>query len=94
MRESFGKPGLVGPFRGEVEQHLGNSASYVDGIAELFPGAVQAEGREGEYRVRGELGDLNASLAALIARGGQVAGFFAEESRLEREFRAAVGEGS
>jgi ABC-type multidrug transport system ATPase subunit len=65
-----------------------------EALAELFPGAIGVEGRELEYRVRGELAALNAGLAALIARDGQVAGFYAEESRLEREFRAAVGEGA
>lgn len=63
-------------------------------LSELFPGAIGVEGRELEYRVRGDLAALNSGLAALIAREGQVAGFYAEESRLEREFRAAVGEGA
>jgi Bacterial protein of unknown function (DUF885) len=36
MRESFAKPGLTGPFRGQVERNLENAASYADGIAELF----------------------------------------------------------
>jgi uncharacterized protein (DUF885 family) len=36
MRESLAKPGLTGPFKGEVERNLENQKSYVDGIAELF----------------------------------------------------------
>ena len=35
-RERLGEPGLVGPFKGEVEKNLANSASYVDGIPKLF----------------------------------------------------------
>jgi ABC-type multidrug transport system ATPase subunit len=61
-------------------------------LAESFPDAAPVEGRALEFRVRGELAALNAGLAGLLALGGQVAGFYAEESRLEREFRAAVGE--
>ncbi len=36
IRARFDRQGLVGPFRGEVEQGLKDSASYVDGIAQLF----------------------------------------------------------
>jgi len=35
-RERLAVPGLVGPFRGEVEKNLASSASYVGGIAELL----------------------------------------------------------
>jgi hypothetical protein len=35
-RERLGDPGLRGPFKGEVEKNLANSASYVDGIPKLF----------------------------------------------------------
>lgn len=69
-------------------------AAPSDALIDAFPGAVELTGRAQEYRVRGELSALNVGLAALIGRGGQVAGFYAEESRLEREFRAAVGEDS
>ncbi|NOT07769.1 MAG: ABC transporter ATP-binding protein [Gemmatimonadales bacterium] len=62
------------------------------GLFEAFPGAEAVEGRSNEFRVRGDLVSLNLSLARLIALGGQVAGFYAEESRLESEFRAVVGE--
>ena len=61
-------------------------------LVDAFPDAAEVEGRALEFLVRGELSTLNIGLAALIARGGQVAGFYAEESRLEREFRAAVGD--
>ena len=35
-RERLGEPGLVGPFKAEVEKNLANSASYVDGIPKLL----------------------------------------------------------
>lgn len=61
-------------------------------LSEVFPHAVAVEGRPLEYRVQGDLQLLNAAIASFIERGGQIAGFYAEESRLEREFRAAIGE--
>jgi ABC-2 type transport system ATP-binding protein len=60
-------------------------------LARLFPGAAAIEGRPAEWRVRGELATLNQGLAELLAAGAVVAGFAPEESRLESEFRAAVG---
>jgi hypothetical protein len=35
-KERFGAKGLIGPYRGEVEQDLSDSARYADGIGELF----------------------------------------------------------
>ena len=67
-------------------------AAPCERLAEVFPEALGIEGRPLEYRVRGELGALNAGLARLLALGGQLAGFAAEQSGLEREFRAAMGE--
>lgn len=61
-------------------------------LGEAFPDAVPVEGRPLEFQVGGELATLNASLARLLAVGGQVAGFSAEQSGLEREFRAAMGQ--
>jgi hypothetical protein len=34
--ERFGTPGLIGPYKGEIEQELGNAQSYVSGIEQLF----------------------------------------------------------
>lgn len=68
-------------------------AAPCDGLAEAFPSARAIEGRPLEFRVQGELGVLNAGLARLLALGGQVSGFSAEETGLEREFRAAMGQG-
>jgi ABC-2 type transport system ATP-binding protein len=65
-------------------------AAPFQALADAFPGASPVQGRALEFLVRGELAALNGGLARLIAAGGQIAGFYAEESRLEREFRAAV----
>ena len=58
-------------------------------MADGFPG-VPVEGRRGEWRMEGELAQLNAALAALIAAGTVVTAFYPEESRLEVEFRRAM----
>lgn len=36
IRERLARPGLLGPFKGEVEKDLANGASFVDGIGKLF----------------------------------------------------------
>jgi uncharacterized protein (DUF885 family) len=36
MREGLARPGLQGPFKGEIEKHLANSGRYVEGIGKLF----------------------------------------------------------
>lgn len=61
-------------------------------LAEFFDDAVAVEGRSNEYRVRGTLEQLNQRLAELMAAGNTVVAFYPEQSRLESEFRAAVGE--
>ena len=68
-------------------------AAPVEQLAAAFPNASRVEGRPLEFRVSGDLALLNAGLARLLAAGGQVAEFSPEQSGLEREFRAAVGEG-
>ncbi len=35
-REKLNKPGLIGPYKGEVEKDLATSSTYVDGIGKLF----------------------------------------------------------
>jgi ABC-type multidrug transport system ATPase subunit len=62
-------------------------------LQEVFPGAIEVAGRSLEYQIRGDLTTLNQGIAALLARGGRIASFGAEESGLEREFREAI-EGS
>jgi ABC-type multidrug transport system ATPase subunit len=60
-------------------------------LARVFPDASAIEGRQAEWRVRGELDALNRGLAELLSAGAVVTAFAPEESRLESEFRAAVG---
>ncbi|MEO8294976.1 MAG: ABC transporter ATP-binding protein [Gemmatimonadota bacterium] len=62
-------------------------------IAEIFPGASPVDGRLNEFRVSGSLAELNQRLVSLLASGLIVTSFAPEESRLESEFRSAVGEG-
>jgi len=57
----------------------------------VFPGAELVEGRGAEWVIRGDLATLNRGLAELVAAGALVAAFTPEQSRLESEFRAAVG---
>lgn len=85
-----GSGGLDGDRSGVYRLAL---AARFDRIREMFPDAVPVPGRPLEYQVRGDLAGLNAGIARLLAEGGQVAGFTAEQSGLEREFRAAI-EGS
>lgn len=61
-------------------------------LAAAFPQAAQVPGRSDEWRVQGELDDLNRALASLLAGGARVAAFYPEQSRLEAEFRQAVGD--
>ena len=61
-------------------------------LEQIFPGATPVPGRVAEWVIRGELAALNQSLARLVAAGAVVAGFAPEQSRLESEFRAAVGD--
>lgn len=61
-------------------------------LAAAFPSAAVVNGRPTEWRVTGALPELNSALAALIAAGGAVSAFYPEESRLESEFRRAVGD--
>ncbi len=60
-------------------------------LARIFPDAAAIAGRQAEWRVRGELDALNRGLAELLSAGAVVTAFAPEESRLESEFRAAVG---
>jgi len=60
-------------------------------LARAFPGAAPIDGRQAEWRVRGELAALNHALAELLAAGAVITAFTPEESRPESEVRAAVG---
>lgn len=61
-------------------------------LGALLAGAEPVAGRPGQFRLTGELAVLNRGLAALLAAGGVVEAFYPERSRLESEFRTAVGE--
>jgi ABC-type multidrug transport system ATPase subunit len=60
-------------------------------LARVFPDAAAIEGRQTEWRIRGELDALNRGLAELLAAGAVVTAFAPEESRLERVFGGGVG---
>jgi ABC-2 type transport system ATP-binding protein len=63
-------------------------------LSDIFPMAIPVDGRANEFRINGEIGDLNRRLARLLADGAVITAFYPEQSRLESEFRAAVGEGA
>jgi len=64
--ERFGVDGLVGPFRGEVEQDLERAESMINGIGELLAG-TDLEGWEPVYEtLAGQLRDYNDWLRAEI----------------------------
>jgi len=75
----------------EVAYRLALAAPH-PALARAFPGAEAVDGRAAEWRVRGELAALNRGVADLIGAGAVVTAFAPEESRLESEFRAAVGD--
>jgi ABC-2 type transport system ATP-binding protein len=62
-------------------------------LGQAFPRAEPVAGRTAEWVIRGDLAELNRGLAELVAAGALVAAFAPEQSRLESEFRAAVGGG-
>lgn len=62
-------------------------------ITSIVPHAEPVEGRPGEWRLRGELGALNHEIRKLFDAGIVIASFAPEESRLESEFRLAMGSG-
>ena len=61
-------------------------------LLEVFPEAVSLDGRANEWRVKGDLADLNRRLSLLLASDVAVVAFYPAHSRLESEFHAAVGE--
>jgi ABC-type multidrug transport system ATPase subunit len=67
-------------------------ASPIPRLEALFPGAVPVDGRANEWRIKGEIGDLNRRLRLLLSDEVTLTAFYPEQSRLESEFHAAVGE--
>ena len=61
-------------------------------LLEVFPEAVSVDGRPNEWRVNGAIADLNQRLRLLLGEDVTITAFYPEQSRLESEFRAAVGE--
>jgi ABC-2 type transport system ATP-binding protein len=61
-------------------------------LLEFFPEAVPVDGRNHEYRINGAIADLNQRLQRLLGADVTVTAFYPEQSRLESEFHAAVGE--
>lgn len=61
-------------------------------LLEVFPEAVLVDGRPNEWRVNGAIADLNQRLRLLLSEDVTITAFYPEQSRLESEFRAAVGE--
>ena len=67
-------------------------ASPSSRLQEVFPEAIPVDGRANEWRVSGEIGELNRRLRQLLSGEVTVTAFYPEKSRLESEFHAAVGE--
>jgi ABC-2 type transport system ATP-binding protein len=83
-------PGEAGS--AEVVYRLTLAAPHA-ALGTAFPQAAPVEGRAGEWVIRGDLAALNVGLAQLVGAGAVIVAFAPEESRLESEFRAAVGDG-
>lgn len=61
-RERLKTPGLMGPFKGEVEKDFGNEATYVEGIGKLFQ-KYQIAGYEEPYaRLKQQMAQYHAFL--------------------------------
>ena len=66
IRERLQVPGLVGPFKGEVERELANGATYVQGIAKLFE-KYKLEGWKKPYAaLQQQLTDYDAFVRAEV----------------------------
>jgi hypothetical protein len=60
IRERFGTPGVLGPYKGELEKDLGNNPTYIAGVAQLFE-KYKIEGyQEAFSRVKQQLADYDA----------------------------------
>ena len=65
-RERFGVDGLVGPYRGEVEQDLERAETFVTGIEELLAGTDLEGWQESYATLAGQLRDYNDWVRAEI----------------------------
>lgn len=66
-------------------------AAPYPGLERRWPVMLPVAGREDEWRIHGDLTDLNRILGELLAAGLVISAFGPEESRLESEFRRAMG---
>ncbi|MEO5798145.1 MAG: ABC transporter ATP-binding protein [Gemmatimonadales bacterium] len=60
-------------------------------VAAVLPGATEVAGRAGTWRITASRTGLSAGLGVLLSAGAILIECSPEESRLETEFRAAVG---
>jgi ABC-2 type transport system ATP-binding protein len=81
----------AGQAGGEYRLRLARSSPR---LLEIFPEAVPLEGRANEWRVSGDLDDLNRRLKLFLGDGVTLTAFYPAQSRLETEFHAAVAEGA
>ncbi len=61
-RERLKKPGLMGPFKGEMEKNFGNEAAYIDGIGQLFQKYKIAGYEEPYARLKQQMAEYHAFL--------------------------------
>jgi hypothetical protein len=66
VRESLARPGLVGPFKDEIERHLETSPSYVKGIAELFAKYKLEGWQDAQAKLGAQVEAWNAFLRAEV----------------------------
>jgi len=59
-RERLKKPGLMGPFKGEMEKNIGNEATYLDGIGQLFQKYKIAGYEEPYARLKQQMAEYHA----------------------------------
>jgi hypothetical protein len=59
-RERLKMPGLMGPFKGEVEKDFGNEAAYLDGIGKLFQKYKIAGYEEPYARLKQQMAESHA----------------------------------
>ncbi|HYN15516.1 MAG TPA: DUF885 domain-containing protein [Terriglobales bacterium] len=61
-RERLKAPGLMGPFKGEMEKNFGNEAAYIDGIGKLFQKYKIAGYEEPYARLKQQMAEYHAFL--------------------------------
>ncbi|HEX5759971.1 MAG TPA: DUF885 domain-containing protein [Thermoanaerobaculia bacterium] len=66
LRDRLDEPALLRPFQGDLERQLGNSARFLDGIAELFRAEALAGWEEPLARLREQVAAYEALLRAEV----------------------------